>query len=292
MDINKTFTRPDILNYIETSPTVAEIRNLVDILTEKGFRTTAAGHLAKSNLSEQVKYQFTVHNMRAWEYGRVYDILQLRPGMKVLDCGGASSPLVFYCAQKGINITTIDLQSSLVQNSKEVAEKMGWKMNALVQDMTQMPFEKGSFDAVFSISVLEHMNHDLKGKSLREFNRVLKPGGMVGITFDFGRSIDAKTSYDYKKYDQYHTPIQNIFEIQKYVIEASGLEVYGNKVFKPVIDNDKIFIKKSWLKNSIHGNSFFKDLVKFIYLYSPFFDSPYFHYTFFSLFLRKPGPGL
>ena len=285
--INKTFTRKEIKHYVEVSPTVNKLRCLVDQLTRRKLLTTSAGDLLYSNLSEQIKYQYTVYNMRAWEYGRVFDILELNSLMKVLDCGGASSPLVFYCARKGIDTTTVDLQESLVENTNYVSKKMGWKINALVQDMTELSFEDNYFDTIFCISVLEHMNNNLKSKAMREFKRVLKPGGKVGITFDFGKSVNDSTSYDYDKHAQFHTSLKDINEIEEFLIKPSGLKIYGNTEFEIKIDSDRKFIKQVRVKESIKGNSFIKDFLKLLYIYSPCYDTHSFHYTFFSLFLEK-----
>jgi ubiquinone/menaquinone biosynthesis C-methylase UbiE len=94
--------------------------------------------------------------------------------MKVLDGGGASSPIVFYCGKKGIDITTLDLQESLVENTKKVANKMGWNtITAIKRDMTDTGFPNNYFDAIISISVFEHLPEPLR--PLQEFKRLLRP---------------------------------------------------------------------------------------------------------------------
>jgi len=226
---NKPFELAD-MDYVNRSYTARELKEMVDELTERKLITTATGTLNYSNLDEKIKYQFTLHPMRLWEYVRVFEICGLKAGMKVLDGGGASSPIVFYCGKKRINITTLDLQESLVENTKNVAKKMGWDtITAIKRDMTDTGFPNNYFDAIISISVFEHLPNEIKKKGIKEFARILKPNGIIGITFDFGKSVNAKSNYEYDDYDQFHRPVRNIDEINTYFIKPSGLKLYGNK---------------------------------------------------------------
>lgn len=47
-------------------------------------------------------------------------------------------------------------------------------------DVKKMPFKSGQFDKIVCSEVLEHLPDDIAG--LKEFRRVLKPGGLVAIT--------------------------------------------------------------------------------------------------------------
>lgn len=286
---NRAFSRRDVSGYVARSQTVRELRGVVDELRARGLMTTSTGHRQQTNLNECLPYEFTAYPVRAWEYCRVFDILALRPGMRVLDCGGATSPLVFLCASKGIEIVTVELQQWLVDNSREVAAAMGWTtLTAEVGDMTSTGFPDGSFDAVFSISVLEHMPDEAKARAMREQARLLRRGGRAGNTFDFGRSTHARTVYAYQGEDQLHQPIADEAEIMRVIVEPSGLEIFGNlPPFPARVENDVDFIRRVWLRERIRGDRPLGDLSGVMYAHSPFFRSPYFDYTAFSLFLAK-----
>lgn len=281
---NKPF-EPTDMDYVNQSRTARELKEFVDELTEKKLITTASGNLKYSNLNEKIKYQYTLHPMRLWEYTRVFEICDLHQGMKVLDGGGASSPTVFYCGKKGINITTLDLQESLIENTKEVATNMGWNtITAIKRDMTKTGFLDSTFDAIFSISVFEHLPNKIKIEGIKEFARILKPNGIIGLTFDFGKSVNAKGSYKYNDYDQLHTPIRNVDEIYEYFIKSSGLKLYGNEDLINKINPDKRFIRKVIVADFMEKKKSLKKLISCTHL---FFNSPYFHYTFYSIFLKK-----
>ena len=55
-----------------------------------------------------------------------------------------------------------------------------------------MPFPDNSLDGVWNVGVLEHYTHDDIDKALREFLRVLKPGGRVIIFWPATNSIPQK----------------------------------------------------------------------------------------------------
>ena len=97
---NKPF-EPTDMDYVNQSRTARELKEFVDELTEKKLITTASGNLKYSNLNEKIKYQYTLHPMRLWEYTRVFEICDLHQGMKVLDGGGCKQSYSFILWEKG-----------------------------------------------------------------------------------------------------------------------------------------------------------------------------------------------
>jgi SAM-dependent methyltransferase len=64
----------------------------------------------------------------------------------------------------------------------------------------QLPFRDATFDCVFASEVLEHVGND--ETSVREINRVLKPGGAVIITVPFVYPVH-EAPHDYRRFTQY-----------------------------------------------------------------------------------------
>jgi ubiquinone/menaquinone biosynthesis C-methylase UbiE len=285
---NKPFEEAD-MDSVQKNTFACEIKELVDELTEKSLITTATGNLNQTNLTEgNIKYQYTLSPRRLWGYVKVLEACGIKSGMKVLDGGGASSPIVFYLGKKEIDITTLDLQDFLVENTKKVAKIMGWRsISAQGGDMTNTGFPDNYFDVVFSISVMQSLSNDLKIKAIKEFARILKPGGILGLVFDFGKSKNKKENYKYDIYDQSHVPPRSIEEIEDYIIKPSGLEIYGNKDLGNKIDPGKNYIRKTYRANFLQRKTF-KNLSKFLISY---FWSPYFNYTYYSIFFKKPMKG-
>lgn len=101
----------------------------------------------------------------------------------VLDvgCGVGATPC--YLAKKvGCRVTGVDLLEKMIAQSQERArqERVEGRATFVVADARKLPFEDGRFDAVVAESV--NVFFDDKQEAVREYVRVTKPGGYVGIT--------------------------------------------------------------------------------------------------------------
>lgn len=91
------------------------------------------------------------------------------PGMKVLDAGSGKLGEQYLREEilaTGCTLHTCDLNFG-----------PGVDFEA---DVSDMPFEDGSYDLVLNTQVLEHVRNP--GKVVRELGRVLKPGGLLILT--------------------------------------------------------------------------------------------------------------
>lgn len=126
---------------------------------------------------------------RIWEYAWLYKSLGLSAGgMNVLDLGGPASHLSILAAIAGCRVTSVDINPVFVHAAQECARGLGLNsLDAQVGDMCDLSaFSGGQFDVVMCCSVLEHLTAQDQTTALREVARVLKSGGSVGLTFDFG----------------------------------------------------------------------------------------------------------
>lgn len=111
-------------------------------------------------------------------------ICELKPD-SVLEVGCANGRLYRQLNQYGFSgkYTGIEVAEYIIQQNKECYPESVWKCATAYE----IPFPDNSFDACFSLYVLEHLVYPEKG--LREMLRVVKPGGQLVLVFpDFVES--------------------------------------------------------------------------------------------------------
>jgi ubiquinone/menaquinone biosynthesis C-methylase UbiE len=101
----------------------------------------------------------------------VYD--NVRRGSSVLDLGCGEGVLALL-KRKGVYLAGVDFSPELVS----LASGNGYD-TASVAQVTQLPFESGSFDYVVSLDLFGHIAFDEKDAVLAEIKRVLRPDGVT-----------------------------------------------------------------------------------------------------------------
>ncbi|MBI2353843.1 MAG: class I SAM-dependent methyltransferase [Deltaproteobacteria bacterium] len=102
---------------------------------------------------------------------RLNDLYPLRAGVKILDVGCGQGPALSYFQDSGAQTIGITLN----QTDVDVCCSKGFDVRKM--DQSFLDFEPQSFDIVWARHVIEHSVMPLF--TLREFHRVLKPGGML-----------------------------------------------------------------------------------------------------------------
>jgi 2-polyprenyl-3-methyl-5-hydroxy-6-metoxy-1,4-benzoquinol methylase len=105
-----------------------------------------------------------------------YHLLGDVSGQHVLDIGCGSGMNSVLVAKHGAFVTGIDISPSLTRLATRRAELngVGDQVRVMVTSAHDLPFARGSFDVVFGMAILHHL--DLEAVS-REVHRVLKRGG-------------------------------------------------------------------------------------------------------------------
>jgi ubiquinone/menaquinone biosynthesis C-methylase UbiE len=119
---------------------------------------------------------------RQWEYPYVYSKIQNLNAAQVLDAGCGCTFFPFFLTTKGFSVHCCDFDSSLTETFKDINFKSAKRVDFQVQNLKTLNYPEQFFDAVYCISVLEHT--DNYSKILSQFNRVLKPNGLLIVTFD------------------------------------------------------------------------------------------------------------
>jgi ubiquinone/menaquinone biosynthesis C-methylase UbiE len=105
----------------------------------------------------------------------------LSAGWRVLDAGCGPGSITLGLARKLApgQVTGVDLEGSQFTSAMEQARLEGLHVDFRQASVYELPFPNGWFDAVFSHAVMSHLSDP--PAALREFHRVLKPGGLIGV---------------------------------------------------------------------------------------------------------------
>jgi cyclopropane fatty-acyl-phospholipid synthase-like methyltransferase len=118
-----------------------------------------------------------------WELGKPRRLLvelvesgQIVPG-KTLDlcCGVGTNPI--YLAQKGFDITALDLSDKAVEYTKEKVTKTKVDLNLLIASYLALPFKGDEFDLIFDFGCFHHVKVEERTRFILEVYRSIKSGG-------------------------------------------------------------------------------------------------------------------
>ncbi len=110
---------------------------------------------------------------------RVVDFAGAEKGSRILDVATGTGKQAFAFAEKGYDVTGIDLSAAMLK----VANKKNRYKNVKFQvaDATMLPFEDNYFDVVCISFALHDMPLTIREKVLKEINRVTKQEGVIVI---------------------------------------------------------------------------------------------------------------
>lgn len=133
-------------------------------------------------------------------YNKVLELLGDTHGKKVLDAPCGEGPFSLVLKVNGFDVWATDLNEE-----KFKAEGVRFDKSDMNADL---PYDDGFFDAVVCIEGIEHLEnaHHL----VREFRRVLKPGGILVITTPNTLSVHSRLRYLlFGSPDRHHSEIDH-----------------------------------------------------------------------------------
>lgn len=145
---------------------------------EKSIEATRSSF--EKSFSEQAFYNRQTQDRN--HLNSIIEILDLRPGMKVLDLGTGSGYIAFGIAgsHPDVSITGLDIVVDTLNTNRDKATEIGLKnMEFVSYDGIKFPFENEVFDIVVTRYALHHFP-DIKG-TFSEISRVLKGDGRVFV---------------------------------------------------------------------------------------------------------------
>jgi len=103
---------------------------------------------------------------------------------KVLDLGCGSGRHTVYFAKNGFNTYGLDIAPVGLKITKDWLKQEGLRANLKLSSIfNRLPYKDNFFDAIISIQVINHGRIESIRKLIKEMERILKPNGLIFITF-------------------------------------------------------------------------------------------------------------
>lgn len=118
------------------------------------------------------------------EYEAMLDLAGLQPGWRVLDAGcgsGAYFAAIWERVSPGGTLSGVDLSERNAEAANQLGQSLGGEIDARQGSLTALPYEDGEFDAAWCANVSWLLDDDELMTALGEFQRVLRPGGVVAV---------------------------------------------------------------------------------------------------------------
>lgn len=215
--LNKTLAYEDLADAL-VAPTYRDLRRFVWRWWLRGYRLGVNG---------KIRRRVRVRPQKMWEYSRALALTgAARPGepMRILDVGGAMTLPIFFLASLGHEVVSLDIDRGLVDETNRLAARAGLKVRALTTNLVEEDPEPGSlgapggFDRAYCLCVIEHIVPPGQQRVATRMAKLLKPGGQLAITFDYGENARSEA------------PVRTPADVEA-LKQAIGLPLLGNTDF-------------------------------------------------------------
>jgi len=166
-------------------------------------------------------------------------ILNPQPGMKILDAGCGRGETALALAKAGATVSGLDYANSAVELTREALTDYP-ESDVRQGSVTDLPWPDNTFDRIQFSDVIEHLDPPQTVPALREFLRVLKPGGFAlvhtapnllfmkfgwpaarpFVRFAGHPDIADKVNEWFKIAEQYHVNEQSMFTLRRNMRDA------------------------------------------------------------------------
>ena len=176
---------------------------------------------------------------RSAEFAYACRQLRLPPGARVFDLGSPKDLAALLARQRGYEVVATDILPEAIDESRRYALAQGidgrgpGRVHSELQDGRALTYPDASFDAAFSVSVLEHIPDGGDSQAIRELLRIVRPGGRVVVTVPFDRSY-RETFVDGPVYERSPVGSEKVFFERHYDRTALASRLFAPGVAEVV----------------------------------------------------------
>lgn len=183
---------------------------------------------------------------RFWHQKRFevcFELLELAPGMRVLDAGCGSGVFSERIARSpGVHVVAVDANDAAVA----FAQRKYACANLEVRrgHVDELAFEPQTFDRIACLEVIEHIHVEQARAMLRAFARLLRPGGRLLLS-----TPNARSAWPAIEWALDRLKLTAAMEGEQHVVtyDATTLARLGASVGLEVRANKTLFVAAPWL---------------------------------------------
>jgi SAM-dependent methyltransferase/uncharacterized protein YbaR (Trm112 family) len=155
----------------------AEKRGVIDAAAKGDGIDPVASHLVAA--TNGMMYRHLTGRLRTYPIPEID--LPGGDGRTLLDVGCSWGRWTIAAARKGYRAVGIDPSLGAVMAARRVARQLQAPAEFVVADARHLPFQRASFDAIFSYSVLQHFSRADAALAAAEIGRVLTTSGLAKV---------------------------------------------------------------------------------------------------------------
>lgn len=160
-------------------------------------------------MEKEIEETINSYNNNAERYSKTYNLSYIEKqlkfylenfnGNRILDVGCGHGRDASYFSEKGFDVVGIDLSEELLKTARENSPKSRFYL----MDMRHLDFYSNLFDGIWACSSFLHVPYKDAESTLKGFNRVLKPEGLMFLCVLEGEGEKMEKTMKFQEYERF-----------------------------------------------------------------------------------------